>query len=124
MTENESTEGVRSEDTGLPVINEEGEELGVIEDVTDEDVTIDPAETLEDDTMAAFGWDDTDTLQTLPRSMLERTATDREAQSASSREEQSSSGSQPAAGDDVESYIKVFRFEPDARDSSETGRRQ
>ncbi|RRJ33779.1 hypothetical protein [Halocatena pleomorpha] len=72
MTRETSTEGVRSEDTGLPIIDESGTELGVIHGVVAEDVTIDPADTLDDATMTTLGWDDPNALQTLPRAMLER----------------------------------------------------
>lgn len=90
MTE-EAPEGVQPEDTGLPVISEE-EELGVIDDVADDYVTINPEETLDDDTLATLGWDDPDAMQTLPRSMLERVSSD------------------------TESYVKVFRFDASARE--------
>lgn len=89
MTDEEPSEGVRPEDTGLPVINEEEEEIGVIDNVMDEYVTIDPAETLDEDTRTALEWEDPDALQTLPRSMLERVSHDT----------------------DTESYVKVFRFD-------------
>lgn len=69
--------------------------------MTDEGVTIDPAEDLDADTLLSLGWDDPDAPQMLPRSVLERTTKA-----------------------DIESYVKVFRLDPDARERSETERRQ
>lgn len=92
MTEEDSPEGVRSEDTGLPVVNDTGDEIGVIDDVEDDHVTIDPNEPLDDDTLTALGWDDPGAMQTLPRSMLTRVSSD------------------------TESYVKLFRFDASARE--------
>ncbi|UPM42726.1 hypothetical protein [Halocatena salina] len=92
MTKETSPRGVRSEDTGLPIINENGDELGVIHGVVAEDVTIDPADTLDDATMTTLGWDDRNALQTLPRSMLERVPSD------------------------IGSYVTVFRFETETHE--------
>lgn len=61
---------VTEDDVGLPVVDDEGLEVGVVDAVTDEGVVIDPGPDVADDVRASLGWEDpTETYPVDPESL-------------------------------------------------------
>lgn len=75
MTDDNASEQVSTADVGLPVLDSEGNQIGVVAAVAGDDVEIDPDPDLSDDARGSLGWEKLEDVEwTLPRSDLERVA--------------------------------------------------
>lgn len=77
MTDDEATDPVTAADVGLPVVDGEGNQIGVVSAVEGDAVEVDPDPDVTDDARAALGWSETEGVRrTLPSSDLDRLAGD------------------------------------------------
>lgn len=68
----EDSTRVTEDDAGLPVVDDEGLEVGVVDSVTDDGVVIDPGMDVADDVRASLGWEDPTVKQPVDPGALER----------------------------------------------------
>jgi hypothetical protein len=64
----------RQNDTGTPIIDLKGAQIGIVADVSGDTVHVDPDPGLVEDLQATLGWDDADDEYTIDASALERTS--------------------------------------------------
>ena len=75
MTDDTASDPVTADDTDLPVLDSEGNQIGVVAAVSGEDVVVDPGPDVSDDARASLGWSSSENVEwTLQRSDLERVA--------------------------------------------------
>lgn len=73
MTDDPASDPVTTDDVGLPVVDDEGNQIGVVSAVDGDDVEVDPDADVSDDARAALGWERTENVRrTLQSSDLER----------------------------------------------------
>lgn len=96
MGDESSTADATDDETGMPVIDEDDEEIGVVADAGEDAVTVEPADDVPDGTRSALGWQEVDGPQELPRSSLER-----------------------LSHGEVEAYVEAFRVHPAETDGGD-----
>lgn len=75
MTDDNASGQVSAADVGLPVLDSEGNQIGVVAAVEGDDVDVDPDPDVSDDARGSLGWEKLEDVEwTLQRSDLERVA--------------------------------------------------
>lgn len=73
----ESRDPITAEDAGLPVLDSEGNQIGVVDRVEGDEVYVDPDADVSDDARASLGWvRDEQSVRPLARDLLERVPAD------------------------------------------------